>query len=306
LIRRWIAAGLWAAWAAVAPAWPQSPAPAAATDSPSSPAVDGGGLLAVPPLARVVDPAGLLRGSDLLSLQARLEQFEKEHGAQVAIVLVASTGTEPIEDFANRVGNAWKIGRRGVGDGLLIVVAAKDRHARIEVARALEGAIPDVIARRVVQQTMGPRFKQGDYAGGLSAGLDQLLPRIVQEQVGGAMPATGGQPSSSPDDLGRYLPLLVLAVAVGAILRRVAGLGGALGTGILSGIVASFLVGSIVIGAIIALAIFLFSIIPTRAMGYGGSGYPGHWGGGGGGGGGGGFSSGGGGDFSGGGASGDW
>src|SRR6266853_804768 len=117
------------------------------------------GLLLVPPLARVVDLPGVLSAADRAALEARLARFESDNGAQVALVIVASTGVEPIEDFANRVGSAWKIGRRGVGDGLLLVVTTEDRKARIEVARSLEGAIPDAVAKRVIQQKMGPHFR---------------------------------------------------------------------------------------------------------------------------------------------------
>ena len=180
------------------------------------------GLLLVPPLARVVDLPGVLSAADRAALEARLARFESDNGAQVALVIVASTGVEPIEDFANRVGSAWKIGRRGVGDGLLLVVATEDRKARIEVARSLEGAIPDAVAKRVIQQKMGPHFRAGDYAGGLNAALDDLLPRIEQERLG--VPASE-RPQKAPANLHRLLPLLAFGVVVGAGLRRTLGAG---------------------------------------------------------------------------------
>jgi uncharacterized protein len=259
------------------------------------------GLLPVPALARVVDQAGVLAPSDRAALEARLARFESEHGAQVAIVIVPSTGAEPIEDFANRVGSSWKIGRHGVGDGLLLVVATQDRRARIEVARTLEGAITDVIAKRVIQQKMAPHFKSGDYAGGLMAALDELLPRIEQERLAG--PASD-RPRTAPGHGIRpqaWLPLLVLGALLGAL---VAGAG--------AGTLATFVLSSIALGAGLGVLVFLLAMFLGTAGRYGhalggpgGIYFPGSWGGGSGGGGG-GFSSGGGGDFSGGGASGDW
>jgi len=270
------------------------------------------GLLRVPALARIVDQPGVLAPPDRDALDARLARFEAERGAQVAIVIVASTGAEPIEDFANRVGSTWKIGRHGIGDGLLLVVATQDRHARIEVARTLEGAIPDVIAKRVIQQKMGPHFKAGDYAGGLSAALDDLLPRIEQERLGGA--ASEPAPTVTPRGVGLHtlLPLLFVGAWLGSMLRRAIGAGGALVAGAGAGALATLL-APIALGAAIGLGVFLLAMLLGSAGRYGravggpgGIYFPGSWGGGSGGGGGGGFSSGGGGDFSGGGASGNW
>jgi uncharacterized protein len=270
------------------------------------------GLLLVPPLARVVDLPGVLSAPDRAALEARLARFESDNGAQVAVVIVASTGVEPIEDFANRVGSAWKIGRHGVGDGLLLVVATQDRKARIEVARSLEGAIPDAVAKRVIQQKMGPHFRAGDYAGGLNAALDDLSPRIEQERLG--VPPSE-RPQKAPAHLHLLLPLLVFGVVVGAGLRRTLGAGGALVGGAGAGAVASFVLASVALGALVGIFVFVFALVLGVAGRYGhalggpgGIYFPGSWGGGSGGGvgGGGGFSSGGGGDFSGGGASGNW
>jgi uncharacterized protein len=231
-------------------------------------------------------------------------------------VIVASTGVEPIEDFANRVGSAWKIGRRGVGDGLLMLVATQDRRARIEVARALEGAIPDVIAKRVVQQAMGPHFKTGDYAGGLNAGLDVVLPLIENERLHAPL-STGThappQTRGEPGHLQLLLPLLVGGIALGSTLRRALGGGGALLAGAGAGGLTWLLLASVAWGALVGVLVLMLGWLLGSVSRYGhsiggpgGVYFPGSWGGGSGGGGGGGFSSGGGGDFSGGGASGDW
>jgi uncharacterized protein len=286
----------------------------AGADTSNAP-VGPDGLLLVPPLARIVDQPGVLTATDRSALEDRLARFESDNGAQVAIVIVGSTGLEPIEDFANRVGSAWKIGRRGVGDGLLLVIATQDRHARIEVARALEGAIPDAIAKRVVQQRMGPYFKAGNYAAGLNAGLDDLLPRIEQERLRAPL-GTAPSPRSqiAPTHLHLLLPLLIGGVAVGLAMRRALGGGGALVAGAGAGTLAWFLLASIALGVLIGIVVLVFALVLGAASRYGravggpgGIYFPGSWGGGSGGGfGGGGFSSGGGGDFSGGGASGDW
>jgi uncharacterized protein len=257
----------------------------------------------------------VLSAADRTGLEERLARFESDNGAQVAIVIVASTGIEPIEDFANRVGSAWKIGRRGIGDGLLLAVATQDRRARIEVARALEGAIPDAIAKRVVQQRMGPLFKVGDYAGGLNAALDDLLPRIEQERFRAPLGATAShRPQTAPSNLRLLLPLLVGGVALGLTLRRAIGAGGALLAGAGAGTLTSFVLASVALGVLVGVFVLVLALVLGVAARYGhavggpgGIYFPGSWGGGSGGGfGGGGFSSGGGGDFSGGGASGNW
>ncbi|HZA95168.1 MAG TPA: TPM domain-containing protein, partial [Burkholderiaceae bacterium] len=148
------------------------------------------GTLAVPPLARVIDTAGVLNGAQRAALEAKLAAFEQARGAQIAVVVVPSTQPEPISDFANRVGGVWKIGRPEVGDGVLMVVAIKDRRAWISVARSLEGAIPDVVAARITREYMGPQFAKGDFAAGLNAGVDAVMRRIEGE----GLPTPAGIP----------------------------------------------------------------------------------------------------------------
>jgi uncharacterized protein len=305
-MRRWLLGGL----LALMPLLALVPMPGRA-DSSGAP-VGPDGLLLVPPLARIVDQAGVLSPADRAALESRLARFESTTGAQVAIVIVPSTGVEPIEDFANRVGSTWKIGRQGIGDGLLLVIATQDRRARIEVARSLEGAIPDVIAKRAIQQQMAPHFKVGDYAGGLNAALDDLLPRIEQERLG---TTPSERPKTQPAHdrgLNALLPLLLAGVVIGSALSRALGAGGALLAGAGAGTLAAVMLTSIALGAVVGVLVFLVAMMMGAAGRYGHAiggpgGFGGPWGGGwGGGSGGGGFSSGGGGDFSGGGASGNW
>jgi len=304
-------------WRRASRAWPQ--AVAALLLALAGLSVAAQQLLPVPPLARVTDSAGALAPEAKLAMEEKLANFEKAHGSQVAVVIVPSTQPEPIEDYAHRVGEAWKIGRKGVGDGLLIVVAKDDRRVRIDVARALEGAIPDAAAKRVIREHIAPAFQRGDYAGGINAGLDRLFGLIEGE----GLPAPAGVPQhkvdAGEDMLAMLLPFVLVGAAVGAMLRRAMGVPGAMLAGAGAGAVGGWLLASIGLGVLVALAVMIFSLGAGRSGGRvlggrrggpifvpggwsGGAGRGGGWGGGGGGG----WSSGGGGDFSGGGASGGW
>jgi len=264
------------------------------------------GLLLVPPLARVSDPGGFLAPADRAALESKLAAFEAMHGSQIAIVMVASTKPEPIEDFAHRVGDAWKIGRRGIGDGVLIVVAVQDRTARIDVARRLEGAIPDVTARRLIRDPMAPHFASKDYAGGLTATLDALFGLIAAEGLapGTGDAARGDRPHSAADGesaIRSLIPFIIAGVLLGALLRRLFGvLGTLLAAGGVVAIVA-FVMSSLLLGAVAGLVVFVLTpfggpmMMATQVLGGRGGGFSL-----------GGFRSGGGGDFSGGGASGNW
>lgn len=275
------------------------------------------GLQPVPELrARVMDQTGTLDAGTLASLESRLASFEQEHGAQVVVLMVSSTAPEDIADFTQRLGDAWKIGRKDVGDGLLFVVAKDDRRMRIAPAKRLEGAIPDLMARRILDQAVAPAFRQGDYAGGIRSGLDQILALIAGE----ALPA----PTASPPDEGpAWQDLLIFGVfalpILSAVLRGLFGnrlgslLTGAAASGMAWHLTAVLWISGAagVVGLLVALFMQALPAVQSTGRSRGG-----HWGGpdggwrsGGGGGwssGGGGFSSGGGGDFGGGGASGDW
>ena len=273
------------------------------------------GTLAVPPLARVTDTAGVLNGAQRAQLESKLAAFEKARGAQIAIIVLPSTQPEPISDYANRIGGIWKIGRPEIGDGVLMVVAVKDRRAWISVARSLEGAIPDVLAARITREYMGPQFAKGDFAAGLNAGVDAVMRRIEGE----GLPTPAGIPRDRVDAgesvLSLLLPIILVGVFVSSMLRRRMGVPGAALGGVGAGALAGFILSSLLLGGVAAIAVFLFSAFG----GFGGGGralggrggpifLPGGWSGGGGGwsGGGGGWSSGGGGDFSGGGGGSSW
>ncbi|HVR54582.1 MAG TPA: TPM domain-containing protein, partial [Pseudorhodoferax sp.] len=132
---------------------------------------------------RVVDTTATLDAGQRATLEQALARLEQERGAQVVVLLVATTAPEDIASYANRVANVWKIGRREVGDGVLVIVAKNDRRLRIEVAKALEGAIPDLAAKRIIDEAMTPRLRQNDFAGALLAGVAQLDARIRAENL---------------------------------------------------------------------------------------------------------------------------
>jgi len=280
------------------------------------------GLLTIPPVARVTDTTGTLRPQDKQALESKLAAFETAHGSQIAILMVASTQPEPISDFAFRLGDAWKIGRKGVGDGLLIVVAKDDRKVFIAVARALEGAIPDLAAQRVIREQIAPRFQQGDFAGGLNGAVDALTRLIEGEGLPAPIGVSHQKVDAGEGVIGLLIPFVLVGVIAGALLRRVFGVPGALVAGAGAGALSGFMLSSLLFGGLAGLAVLLISLVRGSPMsqalggrrggvflpgGFGGGGFGGGgFGGGGGGFGGGGFSSGGGGDFSGGGAGGDW
>lgn len=275
-------------------------------------------VLPVPALtARVMDSTGTLDPARRQALEARLAAFEEAKGAQVVILMVPTTAPEDIAAYAQRVGDSWKIGRKDVGDGLLLVVAKNDRKVRIETTKTLEGAIPDLAARQIIDRAITPRFREGDFAGGLDAAVEQIIALISGENLPAPEPRTGssGNQGFNWTDIAVFL---FFAVPIGARLMA-AVFGRKLGSMVTGGAVgglawlftSSLLIGGIaaVAGAAVALMVGLGS---WASSGRGGG--PSSWGGGGSGGGswgssgggGGGFSSGGGGDFGGGGASGSW
>lgn len=273
--------------------------------------------LPVPELrARVMDQTGTLDAAALAALEERLAGFEKERGAQVVLLVVPTTAPEDIADYTQRLGEAWKIGRKDVGDGLLFVIAKDDRRMRIAPAKSLEGAIPDLMAKRILDQAVAPAFRQGDYAGGIRSGLDQILALIAGEALPG--------PTASPVDEGPpWQDLLIFGVfalpILSVVLRGLFGnklgslLTGAAASGMAWHLTAMLWIAGAagVIGLLLALFMQVLPVVQPSSRsrgGHWGSGSGGGWGSGGGAwsSGGGGFSSGGGGDFGGGGASGDW
>ena len=275
-------------------------------------------VLPLPPLrARVTDQTGTLDAGQVAALEARLAAFETQRGTQIAVVLVPTTQPEDIADYTQRLGDAWKIGRREVGDGVLFVVAKNDRRVRIAPAKALEGAIPDLMARRIIDQAVTPAFRRNDFAGGVQAGVDQIIAKVSGENL--PLPDEGGSTGGADFAPMELLIFLVFAVPIASgVLRSLFGnklgtlLTGA-GAGGLAWVLTTVFWISVGAGLLAMLAALFFQMLPSMpSSGRGGRG-GGGWGGGstgggwsGGGSSGGGFSSGGGGDFGGGGASGSW
>lgn len=272
-------------------------------------------LQPVPALqARVTDLTNTLSAAQRQSLEDQLAAFEAEAGPQIVVLLVSTTAPEDIAAYAYRVADQWKVGRREVGDGVLVLVAKNDRSVRIEVAKALEGAIPDLAARQIIDRAIRPAFKAGDYAGGLAAAVDQLAARIRGEHL--PVPTSKGQKVSGGLPWDQLAMFFFIGVpVVGGVLSAVLGrrLGSVVTAGAAGGL-AWWISASLLLGGLAgAVALVLVGVL---GMGAGGRRTAGHapviwgggggWGGGGRGGGGGGFSSGGGGDFGGGGASGNW
>ena len=285
------------------------------------PAARAQDVQAIPALtAHVIDQTDTLNAAQRQALESKLTVFEQKRGAQIVILMVASTLPEDIAAFAQRVGDNWKIGRKNIGDGLLLVVAKNDRTVRIETTKALEGAIPDLAARQIIDSAITPRFRQNDFAGGLDAAADQIMARITGENL--PAPADGGQPRKSASGLSwtDLAVFLFFAVPIGGrVLSGIFGRKlGAAATGGAVGALAWLFTSSLLIGGIAAAAGLVFALITSLGSlgsigrgrssgwggGFGGGGSGGGFGGGGGGGGG--FSSGGGGNFGGGGASGGW
>ena len=267
--------------------------------------------VAVPALtARVTDLTGTLSGETINRIEAKLANFEAKKGSQIAVLIVPSTAPEEIEQFGIRVEDAWKLGRKGVDDGAYLIVAKNDRRVRIEVGYGLEGALSDAVANRIVDETITPRFKQGDFDGGVEAGVDQMISVV------------NGEPLPEPDKkwehrggLVNFLPIFLGVVFVASgVLRAVFGrLFGSVATGGLAGFLAWALSHLLPIGLGAGVVAFLFAMLAgsgsrgwSAGRGWGGGFGGGGFGGGGFGGGGGGGFSGGGGGGGGGGASGSW
>ena len=282
-------------------------APAAAQD-----------VQAVPTLrAHVMDDTGTLDAAQQQALEAKLTAFEQSRGTQIVVMMVGTTQPEDISSYTQRLGDAWKIGRKDVGDGLLIVVAQKDRKARIATAKALEGAIPDLAAKQIIDEALTPAFKRGDFAGGLDAATGRLMALISGENL--PAPEDDGQQGSAAqtddglqwEDLGVFL---FIAVPLG--VRLLSGLLGrklgSLFTGGVVGVIAWIFTASVLLTGIAAVLAVVFALFMSLlkfnpAGGSSGGGFSsGGWSSSSDSSSSGGFRSGGGGDFGGGGASGDW
>jgi uncharacterized protein len=255
---------------------------------------------------RVVDETETLTAQQKRALEEKLQAFEQRKGSQIAVLITGTTFPEPVESFSIRVADAWKIGRKVVNDGILVVVAKSDRVMRLEVGYGLEGAIPDAMARRLIDEVFIPGFREGNFYEGLSAGVDRMIKVIDGEPLPEVSQSNAGR--GDLRSIESYFVLFIVAtLAFGGLLRRLVGrLPAALvvgaGIGFLAWLIVAPLLVALLVGAVAFVVTLFGGSMPGRlgGGGFGGGGF-----GGGGFGGGGGFSGGGGG-FGGGGASGRW
>src|SRR6266568_3774183 len=269
---------------------------------------------AVPPLkARVTDLTGTLTAAQIQTLEGRLRDFERGKGSQIAVLLVPTTEPETAAQYGVRVYDGWQLGRKGIDDGVLVLVAKDDRRVWIVTGRGAEGPLPDAVVKRIVEEDITPRFKQGDFYGGIHAGAERIMRTLEGEPL--PPPRHAGQQSPLFQHIEWIIPALIILMVAQGILNMMFGRAVGAGlTGGVAGFLAWLIVGSLAIGAIVGVLAFVFGLFGGSAVRHGsgwgggwtsGGGFSGGGGFGGGGFGGGGFS-GGGGSTAGGGAGGSW
>jgi len=264
---------------------------------------------------RVTDQTSTLDGAALAALEERLAAFESRTGSQIAVLVIPTTEPEAVEQYALRVAEAWMLGREGIDDGALLLVALEDRNVRIEVGYGLEGALTDLASRRIISESILPRFRSGDVPGGIELGVERMI------AVAEGEPLPEPQPNWEPGPwagLKSLLPfLLIVAFIAGGFLRMLFGrFWGSLAGATIAGVIVWLLSSLLMVGLVAGIITFVIMLLGgaragggrwsshPRAGGRSGGGWSsGGWGGGGFSGGG---FSGGGGSFGGGGASGSW
>lgn len=271
--------------------------------------VSGAEVLVPPFRSYVTDLTGTISAGDTARLEQKLAAFEKKRGSQIAVLIIPTTLPETIEQFSIRVVDTWKPGRKKVDDGVLLLVAKEDRTVRIEVGYGLEGALPDAIAKRIIEETIIPGFRKGDFAGAIDAGVEQILRVAEGEPL--LPPVHRNQGVAMPGDfsMDMLIPVLLAVFIGGKVLQSV--LGRFAGAAVMSGItgwIVWAMTTSVAITLLLAVVVFFINLFGSVGAGVtrGGRNWPGGGWGGGGGFGGGGFGGGGGGGFGGGGASGRW
>lgn len=224
----------------------------------------------VPPLrAAVTDLTGTLTAGQLSDLDARLKNFSQQRGSQIVILIVPTTRPEAIEQFSIRVAEAWKIGRAGKDDGVILLMAKDDRELRIEVGYGLEGAIPDAIAKRVIAETITPRFRDGDFYGGLSEGITTLIKLIEGEKL--PPPSTGAADDMSFGVAELLIFIAGIAITSGVVKALLGRTLGAVAGGGLAGAIVWTVFGSLAVAVLAGMAGFLFSLF-SGMSGFGGGG----------------------------------
>ncbi len=269
-----------------------------------------GAALDVPPLkAHVNDYAHILSPAAVQKIEAELTAFESSDSTQIAVLTIPSLEGENLEEYSIKVADAWKIGQKGKDNGAILLVSKGDRKIRIEVGRGLEGTLTDLVSGRIIRDEMAPRFKQGDFDGGVEAGVSAIMAVVKGEYTASPQGAPQGK-KSSPRLMTLLIFLFVACIVLGALSKVLGGIAGAVGLPLIG--VLLFSGAGLVTLAILAAVGFFGGLFISFLFGGGGRGGGGFGGGpflGGGGFGGdsfGGGFSGGGGGFGGGGASGGW
>ena len=229
-------------------------------------------LVAVPPLSgRVVDQTGTLAAGDIASLTQTLKDLETRKGSQIAVLIVPTTDGEAIEQFSLRVAEAWKIGRKKVDDGALLVIAKNDRRLRIEVGYGLEGALTDATTKRIIDEDITPKFKAGDFGGGVSAGVDRMSRVVDGEKLPEPEPPHWQKRSRSSRSTCSIRSSSFPCIIVGGLLRASLGrLLGSVATGALSALIAWFLVGRLMASLIVGVIASVIVLISDSFMSAGG------------------------------------
>ena len=239
-------------------------------------------LVAVPQLTgRVVDQTGTLSSGDIAQLTQTLADLERRKGSQIAVLIVPTTDGEAIEQFSLRVAEAWKIGRKKVDDGALLVVAKNDRRLRIEVGYGLEGVLTDVTTKRIIDEVITPKFKSGDFAGGISAGVNRMIGLINGEKLPQPEPAHWESPALANwiDPFNPFVLAFVFIVS-GALRAALGRLAGSMATGGLVGFLAWLFVGSIGAALLVGVLGFFIAAIIDLVPSGGSRGTRGGWSGG--------------------------
>jgi uncharacterized protein len=254
--------------------------------------------------ARVTDLTATLTPDQITALERSLQSFEEKKGSQIAILIVPTIEPESIEQYSLRVVEQWKLGRKKVDDGALLIIAKDDRSLRIEVGYGLEGALNDAVSKRIISEIITPKFRQGDFYQGITDGIEQMQ-RVIE---GEPLPPAERTKQDSERDLESFIPVIfILVLIVGSALRALLGrFPGAIVTAGITAFLAWMFIGAISIAIVSGILTFLFTLLGGGMRGLVGGHHGGGFGGGRNGGGGGGGFSGGGGGFGGGGASGRW
>ena len=226
------------------------------------PLVSARGEVAIPPLtSRVTDLTNTLTADQRAGLEAKLAAFEAAKGSQIAVLVVPTTQPEAIEQYSIRVVEQWKLGRKGVDDGALLLVAKDDRKMRLEVGRGLEGVVPDAVAKRITADIIAPYFKKGDFAGGITAGVERLI-KVVE---GEPLPEPAGKSQPSSPDLLDFVYIVVFGLVILFVVDRLRGalfgwLGGSAVAGGATGVVAWAITGAAELGITPAFIIFMLAL----------------------------------------------